>query len=401
MSIVKGDRIAESRKLNRCGRRAFEAYGYYVSVLHDDFGRFRFSPRHAGVKLYPRRADVLERDVRQLLGEYQAQDLLRVWEQDGVLWAEWTDYVISGRRYHTTPEPPWSDHVHTRRCERTGARMERLWGARVSPLSRGDSEKVPQGSTTGPEGVHQGSITGPEGVHQRSTTPDLVVSTTSKETRHEYEHQTAPSPAIPSVPSPPSVPSSPNGTENGLTEPGPATPPRPGVREPVQAELPEVIPRKRPPKYGYLTPYGGLWEQRWGAESEPPWGELAAAFASPRARDLRLRDPPEFKARFWRWLAAAKTSQLARPIRFVQGLGEWAAAGPQPPARASPAVVWLEDHETSPARLVDELAEWFRTNRRTDETAGQARCRWYEQASLPPDVQAMVTMTGRQRGVWT
>lgn len=85
------------------------------------------------------------------------------------------------------------------------------------------------------------------------------------------------------------------------------------------------------PRATWLSRPGELWRARWGPESEPPWGEMGQAFAKPKA---------EFEARgaledLWgRWelfLAAAQTSQFARPARFVQGLGEWGAQ-----SRASP-----------------------------------------------------------------
>ena len=79
MSVVKGDRIAESRKLNQkingklLALDAFWAYGYIVSILHDDFGRFRFSPRIALSILAPFREDRMRafplEGIRELLIE--------------------------------------------------------------------------------------------------------------------------------------------------------------------------------------------------------------------------------------------------------------------------------------------------------------------------------------------
>lgn len=84
---------------------------------------------------------------------------------------------------------------------------------------------------------------------------------------------------------------------------------------------PATTKKSNPPTW--LTPYAEDWWERWGRESEPPFGEMASAFSKP----LRELDRDDFRRRWVRFLAAAKTSQLARPVRFVQGLGEWADKG--------------------------------------------------------------------------
>lgn len=78
----------------------------------------------------------------------------------------------------------------------------------------------------------------------------------------------------------------------------------------------------------WLTPYGGAWTERWGPESEPPWGELGQHLKRPHAQ----LGPEETLSRWRRFLAATEKSQWARPARFAQGLGEW-AADVRPPAR--------------------------------------------------------------------
>jgi len=76
-------------------------------------------------------------------------------------------------------------------------------------------------------------------------------------------------------------------------------------------------------KKTWLTPYGDLWIKRWGIGSVPPYGEMARA----------LRDPDQKYGRdklaeaFGRFLMSCSTSQFARPVRFVEGLGEWWGSG--------------------------------------------------------------------------
>lgn len=69
----------------------------------------------------------------------------------------------------------------------------------------------------------------------------------------------------------------------------------------------------------WLTPYGSAWRERWGEESEPPWGELARELQGPHNK-LGVAD---LAARWRRFLAAAERPEWARPARFRQGLGQW------------------------------------------------------------------------------
>lgn len=117
-------------------------------------------------------------------------------------------------------------------------------------------------------------------------------------------------PLVPPIEPPPSSPS-----------PSPSPSPDNGQRPSAEPSAGGVIPRSRET---WLTPYGLAWEERWGAESEPPFGEMAKEFARGKAQALRQKDPEDFLERWRRFLAAGQTSQWARPSRFVQGLGEWA-----------------------------------------------------------------------------
>lgn len=157
MSVVRADRIGESRKLDGCSLAGFLSYAYFVAALRDDFGRFRFSARLSLTVLAPRdRADLDEQIVRALLDEYRAAGLLQTWEQDGVTWAEWTGAVPRGNRFHRTPEPPWSTHTCTPRCEKTGRAMAKRWG-------NGGASMTASGDTQGSADVTPGDRSGEVG----------------------------------------------------------------------------------------------------------------------------------------------------------------------------------------------------------------------------------------------
>ncbi len=111
---------------------------------------------------------------------------------------------------------------------------------------------------------------------------------------------------------PPNPPTNGNGAVTDEPPPTPATPAE------ASALAIRRLGRKAPPSW--LTPFGDAWRARWGAESEPPWGEMAQQLARP-AKEL-LRD--DLLARWTRWLDATERAEWARPARFVQGLGQWA-----------------------------------------------------------------------------
>ena len=71
MPVTRGDRISESEKLNRRSVEAQDFYAFLVARVPDDFGRFRCTPGHVAVKLYPRRepTPALIRRVKRLLDE--------------------------------------------------------------------------------------------------------------------------------------------------------------------------------------------------------------------------------------------------------------------------------------------------------------------------------------------
>lgn len=82
----------------------------------------------------------------------------------------------------------------------------------------------------------------------------------------------------------------------------------------------------------WLTPYGNAWRERWGAESEPPWGEMSSQLHEPH----KLLGAEEALARWRRFLASKEAAEWARPARFKQGLGQWAEVAAL--SRAAPAL---------------------------------------------------------------
>ncbi len=91
-------------------------------------------------------------------------------------------------------------------------------------------------------------------------------------------------------------------------------------------------PAKKPrPTTTWLTPYCDAWHDRWGAESEPPIGEMLRPLA--QAEKALKGDRMECVARWRRFLAQADSSLWSRPARFAQGLGEWGGTGVGPGAR--------------------------------------------------------------------
>lgn len=144
MAVVRGDRIAESKKLNLCSFSAHVAYGTFVGCVPDDFGRFRATPTAIAERMFPRReADrrKIEAAIRSWLAEWSDDRgegaLVKLWTVDGVQWGEMTGWRQTGNLNHRTPEPPWSTHVHDGRCVTTALARAREWGdaAEVERLS--------------------------------------------------------------------------------------------------------------------------------------------------------------------------------------------------------------------------------------------------------------------------
>lgn len=130
MAVVRGDRIGESQSLNRCSLEAQEFYALFISSVPDDFGRYRHSPAHVAMAMYPRRepTQAVLRRVTRMLAELQREELVATWETDGVTFGQIARWKATGNRYHRTPEPPKSSHVHGGGCLPTAIHRAREWG---------------------------------------------------------------------------------------------------------------------------------------------------------------------------------------------------------------------------------------------------------------------------------
>jgi hypothetical protein len=133
VGIVRGDRIGESERLNRCSLETQTFYALFVGVVPDDFGRFRLSPGHIALRMFPRREPTgrVLRKVKQHLAEMESQELLRTWDADGQAFAELTGFHATGNIWHRTPEPPWSTHRHGNACVHSAMARAREWGDRT------------------------------------------------------------------------------------------------------------------------------------------------------------------------------------------------------------------------------------------------------------------------------
>lgn len=161
MPVIKGERIGESRKVNRRSVESQDFYALLVATVPDDFGRFRFSAAHVALRLYPRREPtpaILKR-TKKLLDELATDvdgdgGLVRTWEDDGIVWGEFTGFKSRGNRWHRTPEPPWSLHDHQGACLSTAIRQARDCGQRE--LSESLSMRLNQLRDRGGTGARPG-----------------------------------------------------------------------------------------------------------------------------------------------------------------------------------------------------------------------------------------------------
>jgi hypothetical protein len=205
MAVVRGDRIAESKKLNLCSFSAHVAYGTFVGCVPDDFGRFRATPTAIAERMFPRReADrrKIEAAIRGWLAEW-AEDhgagaLVKLWTVDGVQWGEMTGWKQTGNLNHRTPEPPWSVHEHDGRCVTTALARAREWGP------RDDVEKL----TLQLKRIREQNSN--RGRSRTRTEGGYVTGLCSDSGAAEPEH--------PSSPSSPSSSSSPSSRDNGRGE---------------------------------------------------------------------------------------------------------------------------------------------------------------------------------------
>lgn len=123
MAIVNGRRLYRSDKLRALAAEDDQAAGEYAWLMagtQDDWGRFRLSPRAILGRAYESRPQVNELMVAGWLTLYERHELLALYVVEGTTYAEWTNYLgdpPSQRRFHSCPEPPWTDHhKHNKRC---------------------------------------------------------------------------------------------------------------------------------------------------------------------------------------------------------------------------------------------------------------------------------------------
>jgi hypothetical protein len=132
MPVIRGDRIGESRRLNQRSIQAQTFYALFAAAVPDDFGRFRVSTQHIFLAMYPRREPTprLLKWVLEMVHELGTGDdpLWISYEVDGQMFGEFVNWKPTGNLYHRAPEPPWSQHVHTKRCAKTAMARAKEWG---------------------------------------------------------------------------------------------------------------------------------------------------------------------------------------------------------------------------------------------------------------------------------
>jgi hypothetical protein len=196
VAVVRGDKIGESKRLNRCSVQASDFYAAMLAhEVPDDFGRFRDDAQFVHLRMYPRRelTPVSLRRVARLMSELQDAHLWRVWRVDGVRFAEMYKWKARGNLFHRTPEPPeapsWPVHEHSKRCARTGLARARDWGD-----DAGAKVCLNLLNKIGPTEVEQSPDRG-------RTEPER-----DPEQRSNRARRRACTPSLPSLPSHPSLP---------------------------------------------------------------------------------------------------------------------------------------------------------------------------------------------------
>ena len=101
---------------------------------------------------------------------------------DGVRFADLTGWKASGNRYHRTPEPTWSEHVHHGACITTAIHRAKEWGdletaARLSlQLKEIRERKATEGL---PEGDRPSSPSSPSTLKKEQTSVVVVPEQTA------------------------------------------------------------------------------------------------------------------------------------------------------------------------------------------------------------------------------
>jgi hypothetical protein len=93
---------------------------------------------------------------------------------------------------------------------------------------------------------------------------------------------------------------------------------KPPGRSPSTSNPPRAV-EEAPRWETWLTPFSDAWQERFGEESKPPYGELAQFLRGL----VKSHGAEEVLSRWKRFLLDSLKSQYARPARFEQGFGEW------------------------------------------------------------------------------
>jgi len=297
MPVVRGDRIGESTKLNLCSIEAQDFYTAFISRVPDDFGRYRHSPSHVFIRMYPRREPTqsMLRRVARFLAEFTTQGLVRTWDVDGVTFGDVVKSRNTGNLFHRTPEPPWSDHTHSKRCGKTATARAREWGQEIpSPIPINE--------------------VGATEVEQRS-------KETGNRGRTEVEH-----PSHPSHPSP-----SYGTTETDFRPAAPAG--DDGTRPRIEATAAEATAfaiRKLGPA-PWSREACDDWIERFGGTA--PGGVIGKAL-----KPLVNRHGWSEVRPAWRSYLEQTEAEFASAPRFAATYGRWAGSS-APPARAAPPTI--------------------------------------------------------------
>jgi hypothetical protein len=135
--IVRGDRLAESERVNRL---RLDHAGMWALVLSnprlvDDFGLLRWDAAFVVTALFPRRTPAPLRAVRSFMKAVEELGLVATFEVERVRFAEvwaWSSTEPAKRRWHRSPLPPWRKHESTAVCAKSGARLAVTWKQELS-----------------------------------------------------------------------------------------------------------------------------------------------------------------------------------------------------------------------------------------------------------------------------
>ena len=137
--IVRGDRLAESERVNRLSLAHAGLWALVLSnpKLLDDFGCMRWSEAQVVATVFPRRHPSPRRAVRSFMRAVEDAGLIEVHSVEGQDFAavrNWCGVEPARRKYHRAPLPPSSTHVCGEHpCARDGARVASLW--RQGPIA--------------------------------------------------------------------------------------------------------------------------------------------------------------------------------------------------------------------------------------------------------------------------